>query len=395
MKRVLLPAACLLAIFVLAVCLWWFRPWSEFSPAEVYAFSRAQDRTQAYRMMEEIYPSAEIAAAPAPTAFPRAPSEIESGYNLNGEAQTLDDYAARRVMTGLIVVQGGEVVLERYYRGEGPEDRHTSWSVAKSVVATLVGHALMEGEIESLDDRADQYAAEYGGTDFGRVSIRNLLAMSSGIDFDEDYETDGSDIRRLFFGTFFRNRDVDSLVRQHEANRPAGDDFHYISANTAVLAAVLRGAYDGTDLPRLAEEKLFTPLGLHGGTWLTDRPGGKALGYCCLQLRLEDFARLGQLYLDGGAVGADRLVPEGWPAFVSTPPDAAHEPRAGRPGYGHHFWVLGEGVYAMQGYNGQIVWIDPARDVVIAMTSADPAWPGGEAEYVPLFDQLAARAAAR
>lgn len=408
MKKLLLGLAGLALLLVLAAGLWAFRPWSEYSPAEVYRFSVAEDRKPAYRAMEDIYPHREIAASPTPYVFPRASAEIATSYTAAGERRTLADYAARHETTGLMVVSDGEVVLERYFGGEGPDDRHTSWSVAKSVVATLIGRALMEGEIASLDEPAERYASEYEGTAFGGVSIRHLLMMSSGIDFDEDYEVDGSDIRKLFFGTFMRGRDVDAILRPYEQDRPAGEAFDYISANTAVLAAVLRGAYDGVPLATLAEEKVFAPLGMGAGTWLTDSqdtgPGGdaKELGYCCLQVTLEDYAKLGQLYLQDGVVGTTRVIPEGWATFVSTPPQPSHEP--GREngfegqGYGHHFWVPagGNGAYAMQGYNGQIVWIDPANRVVIAMTSADPSWPGdARAEFVTLFRTLAERAAAR
>ena len=343
-----LAALGLFVVLSVAAALWWFRPWSEYSPSEVYSFSRAEDRAVPYRAMETIYPYRRIAASPTPYAFPKASrtiDEVHITYDGSGETEALDDYAARRRTTGLMVVADREVVLERYWNGEGPDDRHTSWSVAKSVIATLIGRAVMDGEIESLGDPAKKYAAEYEGAPYGEVSIRHLLMMSSGIDFEEAYEVDGSDIRKLFFGTFFWNKDVDSIVRGHAPDREAGRDFDYISSNTAVLAAVLRGAYDGRSVASLAEEYVFAPLGMGAGTWLTDRQGadGKALGYCCLQVTLEDYAKLGQLYLQDGVVGTTRVIPEGWAAFVATPPQASHEPGSGDTlgahGYGHHFWV--------------------------------------------------------
>ena len=400
MRTLLRGLLVVLLLALAAALLWAFRPWSEHSPFEVYRFSEASDRKPAYRAMETIYPSAPIAASPTPYDFPDAARQLSGEYTVNGRRRTVEDYAAERETTGLIVLHGGEVVLERYFGGETAEDRHTSWSVAKSVIATLVGRALMDGEIDSLDDPAEKYAPEYAGTDYGATSLRHLLAMSSGIDFDEDYEVDGSDIRRLFFGTFMRNKDVDEIVRSHERNRPAGSDFDYISSNTAVLAAVLRGAYD-TPVPQLAEEYVFAPLGMNAGSWLTDAPGGKALGYCCLQVTLRDYAKLGQLYLQDGVVGRTRVIPEGWAEYVRTPPSPDHEPGTGTAqsaqGYGAHFWLPADndGEYAMQGYNGQVVWIDPKRDVVIAMTSADPTWPGDRPEFLAMFRSLAAQAAGR
>ena len=378
---------------------WWYRPWSDYSPSEVYAFSRAQDRTVPFRMMEQIYPYREIAPSPTATPLPRAERTLDpDGVTL--EDGTRIEFAAvaeARDMTGFLVLANGEVALERYFNGETAEDRHTAWSVAKSVIATLIGRALMDGTIESLDDPVSRYASEYRGTAFGDVSLRHLLMMASGIDFNEDYEVEGSDIRKLFFGTFFWNRDVDSIIAPYGTNRPAGETFDYISPNSAVLAAVLRGAY-GEPLAQIAERELFAPLGMSGGTWLTDAQGGKEIGYCCLQITLQDFARLGQLYVDGGVANGTRIVPEEWIEFVSTPPTPSHEPGppgSAKQGYGHHFWVPpgANGEFFMQGYNGQIVWIDTRRDVVVAMTSADQTWPAAFTEFVAMARALARDAA--
>ena len=378
---------------------WWFRPWSDYSPSEVYAFSRTADRTVPYRIMHEVYPYREIAAAPDHTPLPRVSEPLDGEAIVLADARTtsLSAYAEANNATGFMVLSGGEVVLEEYFNGERATDRHTSWSIAKSVVATLIGRALMEGRIDSLDDPAATYALEYAGTPYGDVSLRHLLMMSSGIDFDEDYEVDGSDIRRLFFGTFFWNRDVDDIVREHGPDGPAGERFDYISSNTAVLAAALRGIYDAP-LADVAAEKLFVPIGAGGGSWLTDRPDGKELGYCCIKLALEDFARLGQLYLDGGlAPNGERIVPEDWVAFVSTPPTPDHEPSGGRHGYGHHFWLPpdAEGEFTMSGFNGQVVWIDLPNDAVVVMTGADRSWPAARPDFVAIARALARAAATR
>ncbi|MEM9990036.1 MAG: serine hydrolase, partial [Pseudomonadota bacterium] len=288
----------------------------------------------------------------------------------------------------------------QYWRVEGPEDRHTSWSVAKSVVATLIGVALQEGVVQSLDDKASTYAPIYQDTDFGNITIRQLLMMSSGIDFVEDYETPGSDMRRLFFNTFLLQKDVDRFVRQFKRKSAPGQEFEYISPNTSVLGAVLTGAYGGRSLSSLVEEKIFAPMKMDAATWLLDRDTdeGKELAYCCLNMRLEEYAKIGLLYLKDGVVGGQRILPPGWTKFVATPPTPDHSPRQGteaRPfGYGHHFWVAegaGEAYFA-SGYNGQYIWIDPAHDVVVAMTGADRNLPNGHTEFLALI-QAAAKAA--
>ena len=403
-KKLLLGVAALVLLAAIGAALWWFRPWSEYSPAETIRLATSRDRVDSFRDMEATYPFRPIGGAETIYTFPRGAALTDTSYVWEGERRTLDDYAEDWTITGLMVVTGGEKVFERYFRGETPDSRHTSWSVAKSVTATLIGRALMEGKIASLDDPVEKYAPEYAGTDYGRTSIRHLLMMSSGIDFEEEYERSDGDARRLFLDTFLFNRDIDGSLARFERNRDPGQDHDYISPNSSVLAAVVRSVNGGRDLTEIVHEQLFEPLGMRSGTWLLDRRDGKELGYCCLQVTLEDYVKLGQLYLQGGVVGTERVVPADWPAFVSTPPQASHEPAATLDeaggewrGYGHHFWIppAREGEYYMAGYNGQIVWIDPRNDVVIAMTSADPDFAAKKPEWIAMFRALADRAGAR
>jgi CubicO group peptidase (beta-lactamase class C family) len=375
MKRFVFILFCVICAAAVGAAYWFFRPGAEFSPREVMAMSSVEDRREPYRMMDRIYPSSAIQRPEVVTTFPRNEQPIDIRYRWNGEEHGFEDYAERRAVQGLYVLKDGEVVLERYLGDAGPQDRFTSWSVAKSVVSSLIGIAVMDGKIDSLDDEVQTYAPEYAGTDYGRTSIRHLLMMASGIDFNENYEERGSDIRKLFFNTFLLNRDVDETVRAFERARPAGEQFNYISTNTQVLSAVLRGAY-GRSLISVFNEKLAQPLGLTGGSWLTDRKGRsrKELGYCCLQLTLEDYAKLGQLYVQDGMVGNIRVLPQGWAEFVGENPTPTHRPSEdGALGYGHHFWTIGgdDGAITMQGYDGQFVHIDREDDVVIVMVSAD------------------------
>ena len=409
MKKLLFGALAVLAILVAVAALWWFRPWSDYSPAETIRLATSRDRVDSFRNMEATYPYRRIEGADTIYAFPDGPALTNTAYAWDGERRTLDDYAEDWTITGLMVVANGKKALERYFRGETADSRHTSWSVAKSVTATLIGRALMEGRIDSLDDPVEKYAAEYEDTDYGRTSLRHLLMMSSGIDFEEEYERADGDARRLFLDTFLFNRDIDESLGVLTHNREPGRDHDYISPNSAVLAAVVRGVNGGRPLAEVAQEQLFEPLGMRSGTWLLDRRGGKELGYCCLQVTLEDYAKLGQLYLQGGVVGTQRIVPKDWPTFVSTPPQESHLPADSLDeapgemrGYGHHFWLPAArrpteegGEYFMAGYNGQIVWIDPGNDVVIAMTSADPDFAQKKPEWIAMFRALADRANAR
>ncbi|MEM9422210.1 MAG: serine hydrolase, partial [Pseudomonadota bacterium] len=197
------------------------------------------------------------------------------------------------------------------------------------------------------------------------------------------------------FNTFFPNRDIDKSIRQYKRNREPGTDFDYISTNTSVLGAVVSGAYGGRSLSDLVGEKVFNPLGMQEGSWLLDRNArtGKELAYCCLNIRLEDYAKFGLLYLNDGVANGQKILPDGWVDFVRTPAHKdLHTPSLGKPvGYGQHFWIPPErdGSFYAAGYNGQFVWVDPNTNTVVALTSADQTYPG----QVEVLDLL--RAAAR
>lgn len=402
MKKILLGVVGALVLVAVAAALWFYRPWSDYAPSDVLAWRNMDSRVEAYRTMDQVFPSREIPASHSPVDLPRNLQPLKIQYTYNGKVRTLDDYARDYDITGLMVVKDGEVVFEQYWRGETAEDRHTSWSVAKSFIATLVGVALKEGKIDSLDDPAGKYAPIYQGTDYGDISIENLLTMSSGIDFNENYEETGSDIRKLFFDTFVLHKDIDKFVRGYHQNRPAGQDFDYLSPNTSVLGAVISGAYGGKTLSSLVGEKIADPMGMAEGSWLLDRnaKNGKELAYCCINLRLEDFAKFGMLYANEGLVGGEQLLPPGWGTYVGTPPGPTHMEdlikKGALYGYGHHFWVPqhAEGAFFAAGYNAQFVWIDPRRNIVLAMTSADRKYPAENREAHSLHRAAVEAAAA-
>ena len=380
-KRIAAGALVLALIVVLAAAAWYFRPWSQYSPARITALDDPAAYPQTFQRMDEILPAASIAATdPAP--FPRAEASLPQTYVFNGETRSLEEYFERGDVTGFAVLKDGVLVQEAYFQGAMPDTTHTSWSVAKSFVATLIAQALHEGLIDSLDDPASKYAPQYAGSDYGDTSLRHLLMMSAGMDFQEEYSPDReSDVRPLFFNAFILRRNVDEMVAEIERDREPGGDQHYTSPNSHVLAAVARGVY-GDGLADIVQEKLWGPLGMtHDASWLQNKPGeeGQAIGYCCLQATTTDFARLGELYRLDGVWGGERLLPEGWSQAATTPNAPWQEPGATpypNRGYALHFWVpagYNEEFYAA-GVYGQYVWVDRLRGVVIAQNAGDSDW---------------------
>jgi len=376
------------------------RPWSNYSPSELADLNDPSKFVENFRKMGEIVPYRKVRRGDNSSRFDELPGPLEFSYNFDKELKTLEQFHKESMTTSLIVVKDGAILHERYFQGSNRESLFTSWSVAKSFIATVIAIAHQEGLIESLDDPAQQYATQFANTDFGASSIRSLLAMSNGVQFNEDYFSEDSDIRPFFFDSFMLKKNPDELLIPFERTRPEFNDFHYISPNTHVLSAVLRAVYN-KPLAEIVSEKIWRPLGMEAdATWLQHREGedGVGFGYCCLNARSRDFARFGQFYLDAylNQEGGKIELPEGWAKMLAKPASPAHRPGGklyGGRGYSYHFWLppSNPGVFFAAGVYGQYIWIDPARNLVIVRTSADPEFINRLPESVHVFEAIASQ----
>lgn len=399
MGRIFIGLGVILALLIVAAAGWYYRPWSEYSPAEIQAATADAALADTFRDMGEVFPFRTIHAGENGESLARQTRNDTVRFELDGQERDITDWLGASDSTGLMVLHNGRVVHEEYLLGSTPETLHTSWSVGKSFVATLVAMALHEGRISSLDQTAEMFAPQLGGSPYGQTTLRHLLMMSAGVDFNEDYSAPDSDIRRLFLGANIWGRNIDDMVAEVERDRAPGEDLHYVSANTHVLSAVVRGVYDAP-LAQIVEDRIWTPIGMTSdANWNQNIPGenGQAIGYCCLNATLEDYARFGQFYLQDGVWNGERLVPEGWVEMATRPnadfqePDYAEAPYPMR-GYGLHFWVPEnyDGEYFMAGVYGQYVWVDTRRNIVIARTAADTQWGARTPESLAAMRALAA-----
>jgi CubicO group peptidase (beta-lactamase class C family) len=398
MKRFFIGLGAIFAALILVAAGWYYRPWSEYSPAEIQAATQPDRLADTFRNMDDIFPYRTISAPDSPIPLPRDTANDSVEFAFDGHQRTINDWLADSDATGLIVLHNGVVVHEEYLLGADAETRHTSWSVGKSFVATLIAMAMQDGHIASLDQTAEMFAPQFAGTDYGQTTLRELLMMSAGVRFNEDYNAPDSDIRRLFLGANIYGQNIDTLVGEVERDRPAGQDLQYVSANTHVLSAVIRGIYNAP-LAQVVETKIWRPLGMAGdASWNQNIQGdnGMAIGYCCLNARLDDYARMGQFYLQDGVWDGQRLLPEGWVTLATRPNAPFQEagPASVYPhrGYGLHFWFpeAHDGEYFMAGVYGQYVWVDERRNIVIARTAADTAWSGRTAESIAAMRALSA-----
>lgn len=356
--------------------------------------------------MSELFPSRTISRGPAGEPLPRAIQDLSSfRYDAGGVERSLDQHLAENRARGMVVLHEGRVVYEWYADEADETTRFTSWSVAKSFTSTLVGLALADGAIGSLDDPVEGYLPGAAGTGYEGVTIRQALQMSSGVAFTEVYTDGDADVVSFMTDTLILNRARanEAALSFPRAHAPS-TTFNYNTAETQVLGAIVHAA-TGRSLSALLEERIWRRIGMeHDATWLLDLegPDGMEMSGCCLNMALRDWARFGQLFLQDGVWQGDRILPAGWVANATRPsadhllfPDDPDSTVPTERGYQYQWWWLGDGVYSAEGVNGQLVWIDPARRVVIARAAAWPdAWDDALAgDAFRAFDALAGHVA--
>ena len=350
-----------------------------------------------FRSMEGMFQTVPVRHGPLTSQLTAAPRKLPAGYEYKGQNKGVSSFLRDTWTTGLIVLQDGKVAHESYFLGNTSESKAISWSVAKSFISALVGIAVAEGRIKDIRQPVDDYVPALKGSGYEGVSIKDVMQMSSGIRFNEDYDDFFSDINRLGRAIALGSS-LDAFVASLKRERTPGRFHHYVSMDTQVLGMVLRAA-TGETLAAYLESRIWRPLGMESDAyWLVDG-SGMELAFGGLNAVLRDYARLGQLYLNEGAWQGKQIVPAAW-VRASVTPDAPHL-QPGNPasnwvlGYGYQWWIpqQPDGDYLAIGVYGQFVYVDPKRRIVIAKTSAYPNYnidgADKELETIALFRAMA------
>ena len=351
-------------------------------PSHREAFQREEHLVSSYSGgRENLCPHHIVKKGPAPTPLAKADRPTLFGYTLDGRRYNSDDYLKRQRVMGLLVIKDGRIVLERYQYNRDESSRFQSESMAKSVTALLVGIAIAEGHIKSVDDLAKQYVPELVDHPYGETSIRHLLQMSSGVKFSEDYT--GSDDTAILSRGSAGNLGPGGVstvmpFRNNERIYEPGKKFQYASSETQVLGLVLRQAI-GKSLADYLSEKIWQPMGAESdASWNIDKSGQEA-AYICLGATLRDFGRLGMLLANDGVANGKQIVPKEWGREATQPtPGYPHlKPGVATPymGYGYQFWVFpgSNRRFALQGMRGQAIFVDPELKLVMVQTAV---WKG-------------------
>lgn len=296
-------------------------------------------------------------------------SPLPEGAAASLPQETADWIKARHV-TSLVVLKDGQITSEAYFRQTSPDDLRISWSVAKSFLSALFGIVMAEGQIESLDDPVIKYAPELAGSAYDGATIRNVLNMASGVRFNEDYLDFNSDINRMG-RVLALGGSMDGFTSgQNQRLYAPGEKWKYVSIDTHVIGMVIRGA-TGRSVAELLEEKIIKPMGFKQAPYYVTDGDGVAFVLGGLNVTTRDYARFGQMFMNGGRWNGVQIVPEDW-VNISTSPSAPTA--ADRIGYGYQWWVpkgAVAGEYMARGIYGQYIYVNRPLGVVIATTAAD------------------------
>lgn len=281
----------------------------------------------------------------------------------------VDAYMKGQRTAGLVIVQDGKIRLEKYGLGFSGDGKWTSFSVAKSFTSTLVGAAIKDGYIKSIEDKVSAYIPDLKGSAYDDVTIRQLLTMTSGVKWNEDYADPKSDVALFNQHKADDGMDVTvSYMRKLPREAPAGTKWVYKTGETNLIGVLVSSATKKT-LSGYLSEKLWAPFGMEqDGSWLLGATGHEISG-CCIQASTRDYARFGVFMLGGAKADGIAILPDDWIAPATT---KQADIGVDGKGYGFQWWTYNDGSYAAQGIFGQGIFIDPKRRLVIASNSN---WP--------------------
>ncbi|MBO6544644.1 MAG: serine hydrolase [Alphaproteobacteria bacterium] len=390
MKKILIGAGALVLVVAIGAGLYFKREIERASFAATL-FSGAE-QYENFANIANMFPVATMSASRTPFQFEEGEKiQLPESFEYNGKSVQTADFLAKTDTGALLVIENGKVRYEDYWLSGGRDVQWMSMSVAKSFISASVGIAVEEGLIRTIEEPVTDYVPSLAGSAYDGVQIKDILQMSSGARWNEDYSDPDSDINR--FGQILAlGGSLDAFAATLEREREPGTYNHYNSTDTQVLGMLLTAA-TGRTVTDYMEEKLWHPLGMEAnGYWIIDDQNMEMV-FGGLNATARDYAKLGELYRLGGNWNGTQIVSADW-VKSSVTPDAPHllpetKIAAGDPfpvGYGYQWWVPAstEGEYAAIGVYNQFIFVNPTRGTVIVKLSAN-------SDYATSLDESAYR----
>lgn len=328
---------------------------------------------QNFQNMEDTYDSSSFSASSTPAINPENLDYVlPSSFTVHSQTKNTDDFLDYSRMTGLLIIHNDTIVYEKYQNDLEQDETHISWSVSKSLVATLVGKAVELGMFK-ISEPVTKYLPQFKETGYDNVIIKDILQMSTGVRFNEDYADFNSDINK-FGRAFAMGTSLEDFSKNLEREREPGSVCHYVSINTQVLGLLL-AEVSGKSITSLTKEWLWEPMGAENeANWIIDNTGFEVvLGG--LNATLRDFSKLGLVYLHDGFYNNQQIISSEWVTDATTP-DAPHlmpNNEAGGLGYGYQWWIPPNDpdTFFAHGIYNQFIYINPRKNLVITKLSAN------------------------
>lgn len=323
-----------------------------------------------FRNIDRLFPTRKVAHGANVLELPLSTDPLQAfRFDAHGKTYDLYDVLALNRVSGLLIVKDGEIRFEKYLLGNDRDTRWMSMSVVKSMTAMLIGAAIQDGHISDIDDPIVNYLPQFKGSAYDGVTVRHLLQMSSGVAWNETYTDPASDRRRMLEAQIGQQPGaiLDLMATLPRAAEP-GTRWNYSTGETHVAGALVQAA-TGKPVADYLSEKIWSKAGMEAdANWWLESPGGLEVGGSGLSATLRDYARFGIFLLNDGVANGDRVLPKGWMSEAGTPQVVAGK----KTEYGYMLWPLHDNSYAAIGIFGQFVFVDPGRNLVVAMWSAQP-----------------------
>ena len=339
----------------------------------VYNFADIRDHKK--------FPSRPLTASPEPFHFVQSPDPINpTMYFSDSDPGTrLSEFLKKTKTVAFLIIRRDTVLFEHYFSGYTKESVVPSFSMAKSFTSALIGCAIADGLIKSVDEPAINYLPEWKGRNLDGVTIRHILQMTSGIRFNESYVNPFGHAAKFYYG-----RNLRKYVAKMKPEAAPGTKWQYHSGNTQVLGLILERALKGKTVTGYLQEKIWSPIGMErDASWSIDKKNnGMEKTFCCLNATAHDYAKFGRLYLNKGNWNGKQVLPESWVVQSVNPDKSA----GGKSWYQFQFWMANSpGDYLAEGILGQFVFVSPANQTIIVRLGKSE----GDQDWARLFDVLA------
>lgn len=318
----------------------------------VYNFATIKDH--------KIFPTRDLKASTVAYEFPVAEKgKVPKEITLNEETYAFEEFIKKNKTVAFLILQNDTIQYEKYWHKYEESSIVASFSMAKSITSILVGIAIDEGFIQSVNEPITHYVPELKENGFDEVTIEHLLQMTSGIKFNESYYNPFGDAATYYYGTNLRKE-----ITKMKLERKPGEKFQYSSGDTQLLGLVLERALKDTPITDYLEEKIWQPLGMeYDASWSLDRKkNGLEKTFCCINATARDFAKIGRLFLNKGKWNNKQIVSENW-VVQSTKIDTTN---GSAKQYQYQWWLPTEaGDFMAKGILGQYIYVQPEKNLII------------------------------